>query len=287
MESLKNKVAVVTGGSSGIGKAICLALSDEGCKVAVLSRNRAPKLEEGAPTDTLVKEGLWVYCDVTKSPFLSSQEGGSSGSLSEAIRRVVDKWGRLDILVNNAGVLSLKDFLDHTEEDYDNLLDTNLKGPVFATQIALKKMLKQSPPGGQIINISSIWGLAPTWTTIYAASKAALANFSQNIASEFGETIKCNCICPGFIKTELHADYLQATRLVKMRGNILHEIAMHRRGETSEVAEVVVWLLKSSYVNGATVVVDGGRTARASTGIRFPDWEAPSGSSGMASTDTG
>ncbi len=286
MENLENKVAVVTGGSSGIGKAICLALSDEGCKVAVLSRNRASNLKQETPTDALIKDGLWVYCDLTKSPFLSSQKGGSSGSLTEAIRQVVDKWGRLDILVNNAGVLTLKDFLDHTEEDYDSLIDTNLKGPVFATQIAIKQMLKQTPPGGQIINISSIWGLAPTWTTIYAASKAALVNFSQNIASEFGETIKCNCICPGFIKTELHADYPK-TKLSTMRGNILHEIAMHRRGNTSEVAEVVLWLLKSSYVNGATVVVDGGRNARASTGIRFPDWEAPSGSSGMANTDTG
>ena len=119
MEGLANKVAIVTGGSSGIGRAICLALSDEGCKVAVLSRQRSPKLEAIDPTDTLLKEGIWVYCDVSKSPYQSSEKGSPSGSLADAIETVVDKWGRLDILINNAGALNAKDFLDQTEEEYD------------------------------------------------------------------------------------------------------------------------------------------------------------------------
>jgi glucose 1-dehydrogenase len=272
MDSLKGKVAVVTGGSSGIGRAICLVLADEGCRVAVLSRSRHPKGSKQPPTDSLLEKGIWVHCDLTKPPYPKSANGSHVGSLQEAFLRVIAEWGRLDILINNAGTLLLKDFMDHNEADYDRVLSTNLKGPVFATQIAIEQMLKQSNPGGQIINISSIWGLVPTWTTVYAASKAALVNFSQNIAAEFGETIKCNCICPGFIDTDILAGS-QTKRVSGRRGNLLHEIPLHRKGTPDEVAEVVVWVLKSTYMNGSTVVVDGGRNVRAGTGIRFPDWD--------------
>ena len=269
MESLKNKVAAVTGGSSGIGRAICLALSDEGCKVAVLSRHRSSK-EGGEPTDTLVKEGIWVYCDVSRPPF-PSKSGGNSGSLSEAIQSVIKKYGRLDILVNNAGLVGLKDILELTEEDYDSVMDTNLKGSVFATQLALKQMLfRQNPPGGQIINISSLWGLLPSLAPIYGASKAALINFTQNIAAYFGDRIKCNCICPGYIDTNPpSAD--QVGRLARQRPRE-DEIPIKRLGKPGELAEVAVWVLKSSYMNGSTVLVDGGRNARVSTGLNFDDY---------------
>jgi NAD(P)-dependent dehydrogenase (short-subunit alcohol dehydrogenase family) len=269
MENLKNKVAVVTGGSSGIGRAICLALSDAGCKIAVLSRHRASKEGEEA-TDTLVKEGIWVYCDISKPP-LSSKKGGNSGSLADAMQTVVEKYGKIDILVNNAGFIGLKDFLELTEEDYDSVLDTNLKGSVFATQLALKQMLfRQSPPGGQIINISSLWGLLPSLAPIYGASKAALINFTQNMAAYFGDRIRCNCICPGYIDTNPPSPD-QVGSLARQRPRE-DEIPIKRVGKPGELAEVVVWVLRSSYMNGATVLVDGGRNALISTGLNFDDY---------------
>ena len=269
MESLKNKVAVVTGGSSGIGRAICLALSDEGCKIAVLSRHRASK-EGGEATDTLVQDGIWVYCDISRPPF-SARKGGNSGSLAEAIQSVLDKYGRLDILVNNAGLVSIKDILELTEEDYDGVLDTNLKGSVFATQIALKQMLfRQNPPGGQIINISSLWGTLPSMAPIYGASKAALINFTQNIAAYFGDRIRCNCICPGYIDTNPPA--AEDVGILARQRPREDEIPIKRSGKPAELAEVVAWVCKSSYMNGATVLVDGGRNARVSTGLNFNDY---------------
>ena len=266
MENLKGKVVVVTGGNSGIGRAICFALSNEGCKIAVLSRHRSPR-EGGEPTDTLVREGIWIYCDISKPPYDLTQ-GNNSGSLAEAMQSVVDKFGRLDILINNAGFVGLKDFLDQTEEDYDMLLDTNLKGTLFATQIAINFMLfKQSEPGGQIINISSVFGTLPSSQPIYGASKAAVINLTQSIAAQFGDKIKCNCICPGYIDTEVvPPEQLGRLMLETDRAN---EVPLKRLGKPSEVAEVVVWILKSSYINGAVVTVDGGRNARISTGINF------------------
>ena len=269
MENLKGKVAIVTGGSSGIGRAICLALSDEECKIAVLSRNRAPT-RGGEPTDTLLKEGIWVYCDVSKSP-LDSKEGSKSGSLTDAIQSVVDKYGRLDILVNNAGLASFKDFLEQSEEDYDNIIDTNLKGTIFASQLAIKQMLfKQSEPGGQIINIASIYGILHSVAPIFGASKAGIINFAQNIVAHFGGKIKCNCICPGYISTgPLPPENMG--KLARAQKEPASEVPLKREGQPAEVAEAVVWILKSSYISGATVVVDGGRNARITTGMDFGD----------------
>ena len=237
MRDLKNKIAVVTGGSSGIGKAICKVLADEGCQVVNISRRREPK-EGGVPVDMLpnIKTELCDVTDVRK------------------LQKIIEKYNLsgIDILINNVGMLPLKNFLEQTKDDYNKIMNTNFMSAVFATQAALKIMLKRD--GGSIVNIASTSGLkADPDTPIYGASKAALINFTESIAGQYGDKIQCNCICPGFIDTCL------VTEGPGIPESEVKKVPMGRIGKPEEIAEVVIWVLKSTYMNGAVITVDGGR----------------------------
>ena len=234
MRDLKDRIALVTGGSSGIGRSICRALAGEGCQVVNISRRREPK-EGGVPVDALPNITTEL-CDIRYTKLL---------------RKIISKYD-IDILINNAGILTLDDFLFQTEKDYYNVMDTNFKAPIFAIQAALPTML--SKDWGAIINIASTSGLkADPDTPIYGASKAALINFTESIAAQYG-TIQCNCICPGFIDTLLVQEGPGIPQ-----GEII-KVPMRRVGKPEEVSEVVIWVLKSTYMTGATITVDGGRT---------------------------
>ena len=224
-------IALVTGGSSGIGNAICKKLLSDGHQVVNVSRRRECK-------DASVPSGAtFIQCDVRSTSSLIA---------------IVDRF-RPDILVNNVGILPLGDFLLQIEEEFDDLIRINLKSYVFATQAAIKHMISSSC--GNIINISSVNGIhASPDTPVYGATKAAIINFTMSIAAEYGRFgIRCNCVSPGSIQTQLVPSDEEFPK------KQLDMIPVGRQGFPHEVAEVVSWLTNSSYVNGANVVVDGGK----------------------------
>jgi len=227
-------LAIVTGGSSGIGKAICQQLRVGGYDVVNVSRRRESKEE----TDLQYNAGLiFERCDVVDIPKLQS---------------IISRHDA-DVLINNVGILPLQDFLEQTVEDYEAILNTNLKSAVFATQSALGGMVKRRE--GQILNIASTSGChAAPDIPIYGASKAALINFTQSIAAEYGRFgVRCNCICPGLVNTMLCGDS-------QVPEEQLNLIPLRRVAEPAEIADLVSWILKTPYLNGAVIVVDGGKT---------------------------
>jgi len=255
MFDLHGKVALVTGASSGIGRASALALASQGAKVAVTAR-RFERLE------TLVteiksrgSEGLALQMDVTKKTEIVS-----------AIGETVKTFSRLDILLNNAGVLDYSPFLEMTEEAWDKVIDTNLKGYFLVAQAAAREMAKNNPPtrlpagqagGGRIINIASIasggMGMGFANLAHYCASKGGVIAMTEAMAIELGTRgILVNAIAPGVIDTEM----TKGTDVKQFESRLI----VKRLGKPEEIAAGVVFLAsdEASYLTGSTLYIDGG-----------------------------
>lgn len=247
MFDLTGKVAFITGASSGIGRASAAALAGQGASVAIAAR-RIEKLEE------LKKEiegkggkALVIALDVTNKE-----------QVSTGISKVVETFGRLDILVNNAGALDYSPFLEMTEEKWDLIIDTNLKGYYYVSQAAAREMAKNNR--GRIINIASIAsggiGMGMPQLVHYTASKGGVIGFTEALAQELGPMgILVNAIAPGAIDTEM----TKGTDIKQFEGRL----AVKRIGKPEEIAAAVVYLAsdEASYTTGATLYIDGGWTA--------------------------
>jgi 3-oxoacyl-[acyl-carrier protein] reductase len=236
---LENKVAVVTGAGRGIGKAIAVRLAAEGAKVACCGRT----LANVEATVTGI-EGRAYAVDVADAK-----------QVSETCERILKDFGRVDILVNNAGVTRDQLLMRMSDEDWDTVLDTNLKGAFHFTKALTRPFLKQRT--GRIINISSIIGLTGNaGQTNYAASKAGLIGFTKSVARELASRgITANAVAPGFIVTDMtQALGTEAQEALKSR------IALGRLGAAEDVANVVLFLASdwASYVTGQVITVDGG-----------------------------
>jgi len=243
---LKNKVALVTGGSRGIGRAICLALARAGAATALTYRERREAAEE--TVQQIQSEGgqaLVLRMDVR-----------NRASVSRCFDALQAAWGGLDILVNNAGANRPADFDQITDDDWDEILAVNLKGPFVCIQEALPMLRRRG--GGSIINIGSVSGqYGGPRTAHYAASKAGLISLGQVVA-RFGahDHIRCNTVAAGLIASDMAGVGLQAPSVLKAAENIL----LGRLGTADEVAQAVVFLASeaSSYITAQTINVNGG-----------------------------
>jgi NAD(P)-dependent dehydrogenase (short-subunit alcohol dehydrogenase family) len=243
---LKNKVALVTGGSSGIGKAIALAFSKEGAKVAVVGR-KTDKAEK--VVQEIKKKGgkaLAVSGDVSKI-----------ANVDKMVTETVKKFGKLDILVNCAGVLYSADVAHHTEKIWDDTIDINLKGSFLTTRRALPEMLKQGK--GKVIHIASIAGQIGFPNSVaYCASKGGIMGMTKAMAMELApKKINVNCIAPGDVATPLNEHLLRQPKYLKSR---VDNTPYGRVGQVQDIAPAAVYLAsdESDFVNGITLTIDGG-----------------------------
>ncbi|HHW89333.1 MAG TPA: 3-oxoacyl-[acyl-carrier-protein] reductase [Clostridiales bacterium] len=242
---LKDKVAVVTGASRGIGKAIAISLARCGADIAIINRGNAQNSEQTVEEIKQCGAKAKAYqCDVS-----------DFNKTSETVAKILEDFSTIDILVNNAGITIDKLVLAMTEEDFAKVLDVNLKGAFNMIRHICPIMAKKRY--GKIINISSVSGImGNVGQANYAASKAGLIGLSKTVAKEYASrNIKCNAIAPGFIKTDM-TDQLNAN----VKEQVINAIPMKKMGETQDVANLAVFLASpySDYITGEVIKVDGG-----------------------------
>lgn len=245
MVNLSGKVALVTGASRGIGKAIALYLADLGARVAV---NYANSEEEARNVVEAIQrnggQAILVQGDVS-----------SSSDVEALVDRVIEEWGTIDILVNNAGINRDTLLMRMKEEDWDKVININLKGVYNCTRAVSRIMMKKRY--GKIINISSIVGVVGNaGQANYAAAKAGIIGFSKSVAKELASrNVQVNVIAPGFIETDM-----TSTLSDSVKQNILSQIPVGRYGKAEEVAYLAGFLASdlSQYITGQVIHVDGG-----------------------------
>ncbi len=241
---LTDKVALVTGASRGLGKAIALALAAEGASIAAVARSEEALKE----TVEAIREAGGVA-----EPF--PLDVADEAAVETTVEKIAARFQHIDILVNNAGVTRDGLLMRMSSEAWDTVIDTNLKGAFHLTKQVGRLMVKQR--AGRIINISSVIGLmGNAGQANYAASKAGLIGFSKSVAREFASrNITCNVVCPGFIETDMTRDLGE-----EMRKKLLDRIPLQRLGQPDDVAGAVSFLCSpaASYITGQILTVDGG-----------------------------
>jgi NAD(P)-dependent dehydrogenase (short-subunit alcohol dehydrogenase family) len=247
------KVALVTGASSGIGRATAIAFGREGARVAVAAR----RIKEGEETAQIVREAggkaVFIKTDVSRPLEVRS-----------LVEQTVETFGRLDYAFNNAGISgpSLSLLAELNEEDWDSVMDANLKSIFLSMKYEIPAMMKHG--AGSIINMSSILGVVGTslGTSAYVASKHAIIGLTKAAALEYAKQgLRINAVCPGFIKTALIE---VATNNPEISDAIVAAHPVGRIGKPEEVAEAVIWLCSdgASFITGQSIVIDGGYIAQ-------------------------
>jgi len=244
---LEEKVAIVTGGNSGIGRSISELFSQEGAKVVIAD------MQEGEVAQNIVKQGgsaKFVKTDVR-----------NSSQVQKLVDACVSEFGGIDVVCNNAGVGQNQPVSDTTEEDWDRIVDTNLKSVFLVSKYAVPRMVNRQE--GVIVNTSSQLGLtALPGRGAYCASKAGVILLTRVLALEYAKYgIRVNCVCPGPIQTPmLEFTHNQEADPAESRRNIISRVPLARIGMPDEIAQAVLFLAskRSSYITGQHIVVDGG-----------------------------
>ena len=242
---LDGKIALVTGGSRGIGRAICIRLAENGARVYV---NYISRSEAAEQTKSLIEDNGGqaeiIACNISKGE-----------EVQAAVKEIVAKEGGIDILVNNAGITRDGLIARMKESDWDEVLETNLKGAFLCSKAVSKSMMKKR--WGRIINITSVVGFAGNGGQVnYSAAKAGLVGFSKSLAREYASrNITVNCVAPGYIQTEMTASLTEG-----VKEQLLKEIPLQSFGETRDIAAAVAFLASedAGYITGNTIHVNGG-----------------------------
>ncbi|WP_142414694.1 elongation factor P 5-aminopentanone reductase [Hathewaya massiliensis] len=245
MNTLSGKVVLITGASRGIGKAIALRFAEEGASVIINYKKSHVEAEEVKSTI----EELGGYA------FLLQGDVSNYTTCSNMMKTIIDKFGKIDILINNAAVSQIGLFYDCTEEAFDNIINTNLKGVFNLTHNAVKHMLLKG--NGVVINISSMWGeVGASCEVIYSASKGGINAFTKALGKELAPSnIRVNAISPGVIDTSMNSWLSE-----EEKEDLVSEIPMMRMGLPKEIANLAVFLASDqcAYMTGQILRVDGG-----------------------------
>lgn len=241
---LKDKVAIITGGTLGIGEAIAKEFAKEGAQLIILGRNA----DRGQAIASNLSISCGVNCDFYQTDFNDSK------SIVDTIEKIIDKYPKIDILVNNAGIATGGTVESLSEEQWDEIFRVNVKAPFLLCKYIVPVMRKNG--SGSIINIGSSAGLVGAWGLhVYSATKGAVIQLTKSMASQYAkDKIRVNALCPGATKTPL---------LDKVDHEFIKMIPMQRMADPSEIAKGAVYLAgdDSSFMTGANLVIDGGFTA--------------------------
>jgi|SRR5208282_346373 len=244
---LVNKVALVTGASSGIGRGIAIRFAREGASVAInYSKSRERAQEVVNEINSFGGKAIMIKADVTKADEIDSM-----------VTQLIKEFGRLNILVNNAGIFIEKSFEETSEEVWDKIINTNLKGPYLCARRCVPELLKQN--GGKIINLASIDSfIAEPNASAYCASKAGIVGLTTSLAYELApKRINVNAIAPGQIDTPMIEEWLKNPETVR---TLISKTPFGRIGKPTDIAAAAAFLAsdESEFVNGAVIAVDGG-----------------------------
>jgi 3-oxoacyl-[acyl-carrier protein] reductase len=243
---LKGKISIITGAGQGIGRATAIKFAKEGAKVAACDINVAAAEETAKLITDAAGEAIHFRIDVTDKE-----------TIAKMVEGVMAKWARIDTLVNNAGIVQDAQFKKMTDDQFERVIDVNLKGVYNCTKAVVDIMLEQN--SGCILNASSIVGIYGNFgQTNYAATKFGVIGMVKTWARELGRKgIRANAICPGFIHTPILAS--MPAKIIKMMED---RVPLGRLGEPEEIANTYAWLAsdEASYINGAVIEVSGGAT---------------------------
>ncbi len=247
---MKDKVALVTGGSKGMGEAAVRIFAEKGASVAILDVDMEAAEKLSAELNENGANTIAIQCDVS-----------SEAQVEKAIAKVVETYGKLDAAFNNAGIqIPAQDITETSEEDYDKILNVNLKGVWLCMKHELIQMKKQQ--SGAIVNNSSLAGkVGVPGRTPYVAAKHAILGITKSAAADYAsQGIRINAVCPGTIETPMVNDMVNSGDLT--REDSINAAPINRLGKASEVADAAVWLCgeESTYVIGQSIAVDGGYT---------------------------
>ena len=248
---LKGKNAIITGSTKGIGRAIAMALAEQGANIVVVSRHQADCDATAAEiANKYHVSALGVAADLTHR-----------SDIDHMLGRALKHFGRIDILVNNAGSAVTKPAEELTEEDYSKVIDLDMNAVFFCAQAVGKRMIDQG--GGVIINVASILGkIAMKCVLPYLMAKGGVIQLTKGLAVEWARYhIRVNALCPGYVMTEINHEQLSDERI---SGELRKRTAMNRFGTVDEVARAAIFLASdaSSYMTGTELIVDGGWTAQ-------------------------
>ncbi|MDQ7801722.1 MAG: SDR family NAD(P)-dependent oxidoreductase [Armatimonadota bacterium] len=246
----QDRVALVTGGASGIGRATCLALAARGARVAVADINAQGAEQVAEEIRRQDREALAVGMDVT-----------NRAHVAQAVQQVLDRWGRVDVLINAAGWDRIVPFLESTEDLWDRVININFRGVLNTCHVVLPHMVQRG--GGVVVNISSDAGrVGSSGETVYSGAKGAVIAFSKALAREVARhNIRVNVVAPGITDTPLLQQIIQAGN-EKLIDAIVRSTPLRRMARPEEVAEAVVFLAsdRASFITGQTLSVSGGLT---------------------------